>query len=468
MNGTRAYRMQTIALLAFTFLPSSLLGQDIAGAWNGILEVQGTRLRIVFHIARTDSGYVTTLDSPDQGASGIPVATTTFTAPDLQLELPNISAVYRGTLAEGSIEGTWTQGLTSYPLALSRETVRAEERRRPQEPKRPYPYEEEEVLIRNAEAGVTLAGTLTIPGTAGPHPAVILISGSGPQNRDEEVFGHKPFLVLADYLTRRGIVVLRYDDRGIGSSTGSFETATSLDFATDAASAVRYLEQHPEVAPGNIGLVGHSEGAHVATMVAARFEDVAHLVLLAGIGIPGSEVSLMQSKALRPFPVADEEAYERFTRTSIEIASSTTDVAAGTAELTRHYESIRPVLESMLPDGVEIDAFIEQQVEAMIRPWSRFFLSYDPATDLKQVDVPVLSLNGSTDVQVLAGLNQRAIRQVLDEGGNTQYVIRELPGLNHMFQESDSGAMADYSRIEQTFSPVAMDEVATWVMDRAN
>jgi hypothetical protein len=455
--------MKAIALLALAILPSSLLAQDITGAWNGVLEVQGTRLRLAFHIAQTDSGYVTTMDSPDQGASGIPVAKTRFADFALRLEMPRISAVYEGTLAGDSIAGTWTQGLTTFPLNLSRNLAPADARNRPQEPELPYPYHEEEVVIHNEQHNVTLAATLTLPHGTGPHPAVVLISGSGPQNRDEEVFGHKPFLVLADHLTRQGIAVLRYDDRGIGKSTGSFSAATSRDFATDAASAVQYLASRSEIDTDDIGLVGHSEGALIAPMVATQTKDVAFIVLLAGIGVPGREVSLMQSRTLRPFPVPDEEAYDRFTRRSIEIATSSADLTVKRAELTRHYESIASVLESMLPDGVEVDAFIAQQVTAMTSPWQQFFLAYDPATDLEKVTVPVLSLNGSRDVQVPATVNQRGIRQALERAGNTRVVIKELPGLNHMFQESETGAMNEYPTIEQTFSPAALEEIATWI-----
>jgi hypothetical protein len=337
-------------------------------------------------------------------------------------------------------------------------------RNRPQEPERPYPYHEEEVVIHNARDTLTLAGTLTLPNSAGPHPAVILISGSGPQNRDQEVFGHRTFLVLADHLTRQGVAVLRYDDRGVGQSTGNFGAATSRDFATDAESAVRYLASRTEIDRRNIGLVGHSEGALIAGMVAAGSTDVAHIVLLAGIGIPGREVSLIQSRTLRPFPVPDEAAYDRFTRKSIEIASSSADLATRRSELTRHYESIAPVLKSMLPEGMEVQAFITQQVAAMTRPWHHFFLNYDPAADLAKVAVPVMSLNGSTDVQVPAAVNQMAIRQALETGGNAHFVIKELPGLNHMFQESETGAMNEYPRIEQTFSPVALEELTTWIL----
>lgn len=456
--------MKKIALLALLLLPwPSVAAQEITGAWNGVLEVEGTRLRLVFHIAQTDKGYVTTLDSPDQGATGIPVESTSFVSPDLRLELPNISSVYTGTLSGTSISGTWTQGLRTFELVLSRDVARAEKRHRPQEPERPYPYHDEEVVIQNTEDKLTLAGTLTLPKTEGPHPAVILISGSGPQNRDEEVFGHRPFLVLADHLTRHGIAVLRYDDRGIGKSTGSFNSATSKDFARDAGSAVAYLAGRKDIDSGSIGLIGHSEGALIAPMVATQSSDVAFIVMLAGTGTAGKEVSLMQAKTLRPFQVPDEEAYELFTRKTIDIASSSTELALKKAELTRHYESIEPVLQSMLPAGVEVDAFIAQQVGAMTTPWHQFFLTYDPASHLRKVTVPVLSLAGSNDVQVPGALHQPGIRRALEKGGNDDFVIRELEGLNHMFQESKTGAMSEYLLIEQTFSPLALNEITKWV-----
>ena len=458
--------MKTILLLALAMLPSALGGQDVTGAWNGVLDVQGTRLRIIFHVARTDSGFTSKMDSPDQGATGIPVSMTTFAEGELRLELRNIGAVYAGTLVGDSITGTWTQSAVILPLVLHRDARPVEPRRRPQEPVAPNPYHDEEVVIENTRDGITLAGTLTYPSTPGPHPAVVLISGSGPQNRDEEVFGHKPFLVLADHLTRQGIAVLRYDDRGIGASTGSFERATSRDFATDAASVVRYLTSRPEIDAGKIGLVGHSEGALIAPMVVAQSSDVAFIVLLAGIGIPGREVSLMQSRTLRTFPVPDEEAYARFSRRLIEIASSQADVATRRAELTKHYESIAPVLTSMLPEGVGVDVFIAQQVAAMVQPWQHFFLTYDPATDLEKLKVPVLSLNGSNDVQVPAEINQRGIRKALERAGNTQVVIKELPGLNHMFQESETGAMSEYASLEQTMSPLALREISAWVLEQ--
>jgi pimeloyl-ACP methyl ester carboxylesterase len=456
--------MKAIILLASLFTPLLLPAQDIAGTWSGALNVQGTRLRMVFHIDQTDSGLVSTLDSPDQGAKGIPVDLTTFAAPRLRIELRRIGAVYEGTLSGDSITGTWKQSVAELPLVLKRGEASVSERRRPQEPVPPLPYKEESVRFANDAAGVTLAGTLTLPPTPGPHPAVILISGSGPQNRDEEVFGHRPFLVLADHLTRNGIAVLRYDDRGIVESTGDFNAATSMDFATDAVSAVGYLTSRKDIDPKKIGLVGHSEGALIAPIAAEQSGKVAFVVLLAGIGMSGKKVSIAQSKTLRTFPVEDEAAYERFTRRLYDIATSKAPIESKRAQLKKHYESIAPTLARMLPEGVSVQTFVAQQVAQLTSPWEQFFLTYDPATHLSRLRIPVLSLNGSKDVQVPAGPNQAGIRRALERAGNRRVVVKELPGLNHMFQEAETGAMSEYPRIDQTIAPVALDEITGWLL----
>jgi pimeloyl-ACP methyl ester carboxylesterase len=451
--------------LIFLLISTSIFGQDITGDWNGILNVQGTQLKLVFHIQQTDSGYSATFDSPDQGAMNIPFAKATFTDSELKLQAPNIGAIYEGTIAADSISGIWSQAGQSFPLNLSKKAVEKKEFKRPQEPEKPYPYVAEEVAFKNEKDSLTLAGTLTLPEKSGSFPAVILISGSGPQNRDEEVFGHKPFLVLADHLTRHGIAVLRYDDRGTAKSTGNYADATIKDFAADALSAVNFLTTRPEIDPENIGLIGHSEGGAVAPMVANQSADVAFLVLLAGTGVAGKEISLMQAQTLRDVEVADAQAYEQFFEKAIAIAASPGDVSKLKEQLTQHYESARPTLKLMLPESADIDAFIRQQVDGSLRPWARFFYNYNPADELKKVSVPVLSLIGSNDVQVPAGMNQPPIRKALEEGGNTDFKIKVLPGLNHMFQESETGAIGEYAEIEQTFSPVALQEITEWIIE---
>lgn len=461
--------MKSIVLAAALLLamPAATAQQptDITGAWSGVLEVQGTQLRLVFHIAATEEGYSATFDSPDQGGKDIPVAKTTFVDAELTLEMKNIGATYTGTLEDGVFDGTFEQGLQSLPLKLSRDEA-VLERKRPQEPSRPYSYGEEAVSVKNISAEITLAGTLTLPATPGPHPAVVLISGSGPQNRDEEVFGHRPFLVLADHLTRQGIAVLRFDDRGVGESTGDFSTATSLDFASDAASIVAYLKTRADIDTARIGLIGHSEGGIVAPMVAARFEDISFMVLLAGMGVTGSELSLEQARSMRGYEVSDEEAYARFTRKLVDIAASTVPLDDKRAALAAHYRTIEPVLRTMLPEGVPVDAFIAQRVERMSSPWQQFFVMYDPAVDLEKISIPVLSLSGSRDVQIVPGPNQAAIAAALRRAGNPDVVIRELPGLNHMFQECATCTMTEYPRLEQTFSPVALAAISDWINAR--
>ena len=270
---------------------------DIDGIWSGTLDTGAITLRIVFHITNTEDGLTATMDSPDQNAKGLPVTAVTRSGSSLILELKQVGGKFEGKINNDLtvIDGTWTQGGASLPLTLKRVKDAAElERRRPQNPRKPYPYREEEITYDNKAAGIRLAATLTVPPGEGPFPAVVLITGSGPQDRDESLLGHRPFLVLADYLTRQGITVLRADDRGVGQSGGNFATATTADFATDAEAGVAYLKTRPEADPQKIGLIGHSEGAIIAPMVAARNPDVTFLVMMAGSGVPGDEILVAQ------------------------------------------------------------------------------------------------------------------------------------------------------------------------------
>lgn len=280
--------MKTISILLITLIASlTLTAQDITGQWNGILKVQGTQLRLVFNVSKSDNGYSSTMDSPDQGAKDIPVAKTTFENPSIKFEVTNAGIEYLGAIKDNEIVGIFKQGGMELPLNLSREVLEKEEVKRPQEPSKPYPYYSEEVTFPNTKANISLAGTLTLPEKKGNFPVVILITGSGPQNRDEELLGHKPFLIISDHLTKNGIGVLRYDDRGVEQSTGDFSSATSADFATDVESAIDYLKTRKEIDKSKIGLVGHSEGGLIAPIVASESKDVSFIVLLAGTGIRG-------------------------------------------------------------------------------------------------------------------------------------------------------------------------------------
>ncbi|MCH7513211.1 MAG: alpha/beta hydrolase, partial [Bacteroidetes bacterium] len=297
-----------VATLILTILSFSLYPQSnkITGSWQGTLSVSGTELRLVFHINENDEGALEgTMDSPDQGAYGIALGDIYVNGDSVIILIPNIFGSYKGKFTNSeNIKDTWNQGVASFPLDIAF-TEHTDVLLRPQEPQPPYLYEVREVEIFNKAEDITLSGTLTLPEGKGPFPAVILVSGSGPQNRNEEIFGHKPFHVLADYLTRNGIAVLRYDDRGIGKSGGSFGTATTENFATDARAALLHLESYPEISPGLTGIIGHSEGGLIAPMVAAETDEVDFIVMLAGPGLKGEEILILQTRLIAKANGAD-------------------------------------------------------------------------------------------------------------------------------------------------------------------
>lgn len=441
-------------------------GQGISGQWNGILKIQGMQLRIVFNIAETENGYTATMDSPDQHAKGIAVSTVTFENSTLKLAATALRMEYEGTLKpEGIVEGTFKQAGLSIPLNLSREIVKKDELVRPQEPKKPYPYYEEDVTFPNVGAGITLAGTLTLPQREGVFPAVILITGSGAQNRDEEIMGHKPFLIIADFLTRNGIAVLRFDDRGTASSEGIFKTATSNDFATDVNAGVEYLLTRKEINKTKIGLIGHSEGGIIAPMVANSSKNVAFIVLLAGTGIPGDQLLLMQQELIgRASGMSDSKV--QFIKT---ISSSIFEMVKKSNSIDQLNIDLTNFVKQKLndfpdkPQSLSDDDFVKAQVSEVLNPWMLNFIKYNPATALEKVKCPVLALNGEKDLQVPPKEDLKAIREALAKGGNKKVTTVELPGLNHLFQECKNGTPSEYATIEQTFSPLALEEILKWI-----
>jgi fermentation-respiration switch protein FrsA (DUF1100 family) len=353
----------------------------------------------------------------------------------------------------------------SFPLILTGHGKRTI-LNRPQEPKPPFPYLSEEVIFPGHEAGVELAGTLTMPEATGPFPAVILITGSGPQNRDEELLGHKPFLVLADYLTRQGIAVLRYDDRGTAKSTGEFKTATSLDFATDASAALDYLKDRGEIDSTRIGFIGHSEGGLIAPMVASVRPDVAFIILMAGPGITGEQILLLQSELILKAEGTDEQTIRESDKTNREIYS----VLKKNSDNAKAGQKIRAVLtgynkkHSKDENHPEIsEAEINNQVETLTSPWFRTFLTLDPEDYLSKVICPLLAINGSLDLQVPPRENLQGIEKALIFGGNSNYMLEELPGLNHLFQTATTGSPTEYGKIDETISPVVLELMRKWI-----
>lgn len=438
--------------------PKPALPSDIDGDWLGTLNTGMGTLRVVLHIINTEDGLTAAMDSPDQNAKGIPVTTITRSGSSLKFDVKTIGGSYDGTIATdlGTFTGTWTQLGKSWPLVMKKVKNASElERRRPQNPVKPYPYREEEVIYKNPAANLELAATLTIPEGKGPFPAVLLLSGSGPHDRDESLMGHKPFLVLADYLTRKGIVVLRADKRGVGKSGGNYSQAVMADFASDAEAGVAYLKTRLEVDRHKIGLVGHSEGGVEAPMAAAHNPDAAFVVMMAGMGVPGDQLLpeqmtlIEQAAGKRPEEIQKDLAIQR---ELLAIAEKDKDEA--TLE-----KDAREKLAGKVPD-----AQIEMQVKAVSSPWFRGLLTYDPAPTLSHLTCPVLAINGEKDVQVSPEQNLPPIRKALEAGGNKNFEVDELPGLNHLFQPAKTGGIGEYAEIEETMSPVAMEKVANWIL----
>lgn len=444
--------------------------KDIEGVWQGVLKVSGTELRIVFKISQKEDGTLTAaMDSPDQGATDIPVSEVTLENGNLRLDVKSIMGVYEGSVKEDglTIEGEWKQGGLSLPLVLSR-IEKAIEIHRPQEPKEPYPYKAEEVVYENRKSGVKLAGTLTLPHSRGPFPAVLLISGSGPQDRNETVFGHRPFLVLADYLTRQGVAVLRVDDRGVGSSTGDFAKATSEDFADDVLAGIKYLKNRKEVKPGHIGLIGHSEGGIIAPMVATQSQDVAFIVLMAGTCLTGEEILYLQGALIGKAEGADDKEIARHRAMQERLFTVLKEEKDNAVAEKRLREILTEVLAELSEEEREalgdVEAGIESQLRNLMSPWFKYFLTYDPKPTLTKVKCPVLAINGEKDLQVPSKENLGAIEDALKAGGNKHYTIKKLSGLNHLFQTAQTGAVSEYAKIEETISPSALTLIADWIL----
>lgn len=454
-------------LFLMSLLTTAAFAQDITGQWNGVLKVSGMQLRIVFNIAKIDNGYSSTMDSPDQGVKGIPVTSTTFENSILNMKVVNAGIEFEGEFKEGIIQGSFKQRGQSFVLELKRELSEKPVMLRPQEPNKPYPYYSEDITFRNENANIKLSGTLALPVKGGNFPVVVLITGSGPQNRDEELMGHKPFLVLSDYLTRNGIAVLRYDDRGIAHSEGDFKSATTFDFASDVEAAIAYLQTRKEINKKKIGLIGHSEGGIVAPMVASKSKDVKFIVLLAGPGIQGNQILLLQQELIgRASGISEIELQKsrEINSAVFEIVIKSTNTATLNKDITDYLtQKLSESPDSQKDEGATGTDAVKLQVDRITSPWMVYFIKYNPAPALEKVKCPVLALNGEKDLQVPAKQNLSAIKAALAKGGNKNVTAIEFPNLNHLFQECKTGLPAEYTQIEQTISPVVLDEITKWI-----
>ncbi len=427
---------------------------DITGDWSGEIAVANQKIPLVFHFARDDEGYAATIDSPNQGTYGAQIPSVQVAGNNVELAIPEAAVTYSGTLDDAglTITGVWEQAGSKVDLTLARGESNFASGK-PQDPKPPYPYATEEVRFRNTSANIELAGTLTIPNTSGPHPALVFITGSGLQNRDEEVFGHKPFLIIADALARSGFASLRYDDRGFGASGGIELVAksTSFDDGLDVAGAVAFLRRRIEIDPDRIGLLGHSVGGQIAAGLAARDRSIAFVVLLAAPAKPGSELAIEQSAAYLSALGSTQAQIDAAGNANRQIYQSIIDNPG-------NKEASAAATEIMQSLGLPQQQ-IDQQLPALISPWYRLFLTYDSAADIEKLEVPVLALNGTLDLQVPAATNLPLIEAALLRAPTDQFEVVALDGLNHFFQTAVTGLIEEYAIIEETFSPRALDRI---------
>lgn len=463
--------------LTLILLSAAAFSQSVTGDWYGLLTVPTGQLPLIMHITKTDAGFAATLDSPDQKALGIPMDKVTFADNKLAVSFAAGGLNYSGTFMPDSskINGTFQQGTGSFPLVLTREKQAAkpvekpEDKIRPQDPK-DFPYLQEDVVFTNPKAGDQLSGTITMPADRKATKIVVLITGSGPQNRNEEFpqFNHRPFLVLSDWLTRNGIAVLRYDDRGTAKSTGDFKTATSADFADDAEAAVNYIKSRSDLKKLSIGLIGHSEGGMIAPIVAGRNENVKFMVLLAGPGIPIAKLMVQQTEDVtRAGGGADSVIKGAVTGNEMIYSVITDNKELSTAALkvkldSALYDQFRTFRKGAL-GNLPIDQVVASTSATVLKPWYRYFLAFNPADFLVKVKCPTLAINGTLDTQVKCEPNLQAIRAALTKAGNKNVEIVPLPGLNHMFQKAVTGSVPEYGQLTETVNPAALEKVSSWI-----
>jgi pimeloyl-ACP methyl ester carboxylesterase len=434
----------------------------VEGLWQTALETHGMRLRFQLHVSHdTDGNLVASLDSLDQSVSGLPAVNVSQKENVVHFEIPAVAGTYDGTLnaARNSLTGKWLQTGADATLTFTR-SDQPLELRRPQIPAKPYSYHEEEVTFANKAANVTLAGTLTLPKGTGPFAAAVLVAGSGPQDRDESIANHKPFLILADYLTRKGIAVLRYDKRGIPKSTGSLDNATTLDLASDTEAGLAYLKSRKDIDPARIGIIGHSEGAIIGPYLASRSKDIPWLVLLGAPATKGEDTLLKQSELIARAGNLTEPQIQA----SLDFDQAAYDLVRQEKNTDALDEKLVSLVKASGMDSAIPPAALEQQLRMLASPWFRFFLDYNPLPNLQKTACPVLVLYGQNDLQVSAKVNMPLVQKAFADAGNKNVEIRQLAQLNHLFQHSYSGSPAEYAAIEETFAPEALQAISDWLL----
>lgn len=462
--------MLVICLTALLLTAGNLLAQQpLAGDWEGAIMLPGVDLGIIVRFATPENSLSATIDIPMQMAKGLPLTNVRADDPAVHFELPAGPglAIFEGVISGDSITGDFRQAGIVAKFRLRRSAVP-----KPSEKPAHPPYREEEVRIPSGT--ITLAGTLSMPPQGGPFPAVILITGSGAQNRDEEILGFAPFRILADHFTRNGFAVLRCDDRGIGGSTGDMTTSTTADFSKDVRAMLRYLQGRPEIRHAGIGLLGHSEGSHVAALTAAGSSNVAFAILLAGPAVRGDSVILSQIRTLGKAQGETDENIQNGIALQRRVFATVRDQkgwdelrAALLDEMRRSFDQLPAEQRAAMGNTDSLlAARTDMQMTAIRTPWFAFFASYDPADDLAKIRCPVLALFGELDQQVLPSLNLQPMNKALARNGNPDVTVKVVSGVNHLFQKASTGSPAEYAGLEKRFADGVLDLLTEWMKMR--
>ncbi|WP_215223677.1 alpha/beta hydrolase family protein [Echinicola shivajiensis] len=445
----------------------SVQAQELQGSWKGELSIMARKLPIVFHFEQEAGEWKGSMDSPSQGAKGLAADKVLHAATMVSVELEKFKITYEGVLMNDTIKGTFTQSGVEIPLDLIR---MAEEELlgapKPQEPIEPFEYDVIETSFQNLKAGIKLKGTITKPKGMGPFPAVVLVSGSGEQNRNGEIFGHKPFLVIADYLTKNGIAVLRYDERGVGESEGDFAEANSFDFEKDAEVALNHLKKFPFVNQLKSGVIGHSEGGMIAWIMAAETKGMGFAVSLAGPTVPISELMMQQSQDVLESYGASEDLIEEQRKIN--------EVLYKVFEETEDFNDLKGnltvALRTHLQEVNKLDSLSQEQIQEledaysqMISPWYFNFMKFDPQPYIGQTKIPVLAIFAEKDIQVNGGINYQSLEEIKKNEGMDNISIKLYPGLNHLFQTAETGAIDEYAQIEETFNEEVLADIVAWI-----
>lgn len=448
--------------------------QNFSGAWQGKLNV-GNGLTIVFHITKNADGlFTSTMDSPDQSAFGIGCESTIVSDDAIKIMLTKLGVQFSGNIINDTLlKGFFMQRGAKLPLDLTRaDEIKTLAPIRPQTPVPPFPYKSIDVEYDNADKSLHYGATITIPNGSRPFPAIVLITGSWQQDRDETIFLNKPFAVIADHLTRNGYIVMRVDDRGAGKSTGDFSTSTSADFEKDVNTSVDYLKGIDGIDKNRIGLMGHSEGGMIAPMVATERKDINFIVLLAGPGVKIIDLMAEQNASVFKSEGVVEEDANRFKTVFTEVSKKIIAAADTTAAYNNAYKyftkwAAEIPTKSLATFGFDTEEKRIKYVKALVSqfssPWFKYFMSYDPTPYLKKLTCKVLALNGSKDIQVVASQNLPGIEAALKKSKVKDYEVKELPGLNHLFQTCHECTVAEYGKMEESFSPVALNIITEWL-----